>query len=69
MSYMAEEVAQELRALIALAEDWARFLAPTWQLTSTCSPRFKGLMMFSDLPEHQAHTWHTDIYAGRTSYT
>jgi hypothetical protein len=48
-----------VRTLAALAAALVQFLAPT----TTCDSSSKG----SDaLLGHQAHTWHTGMYAGKT---
>lgn len=54
-----------LKALVCLLfwETQFQFLVPTMQHTAVCSSSFR----ISDiLPGHQAHTWYTDIYTGKT---
>lgn len=54
------EMAQKLRSLAALPEDWAQLPAPTGQLAPTCNSRFQA---GSYIPSSgTAHTWCTDTH-------
>ena len=61
----AGEMAQQLRALAALPEDWLL----TQKLTAICIAPVPGdLVPSSDLLGHQAHMWYTAIHSSKTSY-
>lgn len=55
--------AQQLRALVALAEDLSS--EPTCQLTTIYNSAPGDLTPSYDLCGHQVHTWCTDIHAGK----
>lgn len=61
--YGTKEMAQQLRQL-ALTEDLSSVLS-----TQLSILQFKDPTPFSDLHRCQAHTWYTDIFAGKNSYT
>lgn len=51
----------QLKALVTLLENPVQFLAPTWSLWLPLSvtPVSGDPITFSDLQEHQVHTWYT----------
>lgn len=62
-----EEVADRLRAVV-LAEDQVGFLAATWQLTTICHSRSRGIWcpLLTSVGTRHTHGVHTYIHADRT---
>lgn len=59
---------QWLRELATLPEEWVRFLAPIWWLTTTYNSSSKGQSGFFLASLGTSLMWYTDIHIGKQTH-
>ena len=69
-AFQVREMAQWLKDIVALPEDWVQFPAPTWQLTTICdfSPRdFDTLLISAGIHVMCMHACRQNVHTHKTN--